>query len=151
MELVSLGHHIPFPTMSMIAGIRLKLSNCNYNCRKKSYGNFKWKMELFLSHPITSMCSIPTCGYRWDLLRFSFLHNATEPSEDLQKGEIPLAVPTELTDLGTKDLPTAIGSGFLIPMDPLETPQTNDSRISSRIFLTASTWDKWDRPLKLIH
>lgn len=86
----------PIPDItSMTAEIELKWNNCNYNCRGKGMGilNGRWNC-FFPTLPPTDLTS-PDVDTAWDLLRFSFLHNVTEPSEDLWKGEVPLAFPVE--------------------------------------------------------
>lgn len=83
--------------MSMLTGIKLKFKNCNYNCRKKAMGILNGRLNCLFPTLSPACLTSPHVGgmYRWDIHRFSFLHNVTEPSEDLRKGEIPLAVPTE--------------------------------------------------------
>lgn len=135
-------------TMSLIAGIKLKWNNCNYNYRGKGMGilNGKWNC-LFPTPPPTFLHLKIQLEISSD---FPFSTIAESLQKIFEKEKFHWQSQQSLTDLGTKNLLTAIGSQFLILMDPLETPQTNDSRISSRIFLTLSAWDKWGRVLKFV-
>lgn len=127
-------------TMPVIAG--MKLNNCNYNCRKKAMGILNRRWNCFFPTQSPACLASPHVDKGEISSDFPFSTMLQSLQKIFEREKFHCQSQQSLTDLGTKDLPAAIGSGFLIPMDPLETPQNNDSRISSRIFLTVSAWDK---------
>ena len=86
----------PIPDLTfMIAEMELKWNNSNYNCRRKGMAISNGRWNCFFPTLSPADLTSPDVDTAWDLLRFSFLHNVTEPSEDLWKGEAPLAFPVE--------------------------------------------------------
>lgn len=86
----------PIPEItSMIAEIEMKWNNCNYNCRRKNMGILNGRWNCFFPTLSPADFTSPAVDTACDLLRFSFLHNVTESSADLWKGEVPLAFPVE--------------------------------------------------------
>lgn len=128
--------------MSMIAGIKLKLNNCNYNCRENATGILNGRGNCFFPTLPPAYLTSPHVDASEISSDFPFSTMSQSLQKIFEREKFHWQSQQSLTDLGTKDLLTAIGPGFLTPMDPLETPPTNDSRISSRMFLTVSAWDK---------